>query len=216
MNSYGEQYLCFYKKNQDFFIGNKNYNVAKVIENFTKKNSSIICNWFKLDNQDAKKWIEICNQALFLNKNTYKTPNGVTKVNNFCYRFLNNKNYLTTKENVEWFLRRQNCDSSIDWQDFFIIEKSSIAKMIDNFIGHFNFDLKKNNIINITDMKEKVDLPNFSDLQSYKASIFNLFKNHKEISLLSRINEKSLESAGEEFQLFLKKKQNNHKKHLTF
>lgn len=218
MNSYGEQYLCFYKKNQDFFIGDKNYNVAKVIENFTTKNSSIIYNWFKLDNQNAKKWIEICNKILFANKDTYKTPDGVTKLNNFSCRFLNNSNYLTTKENVEWFLRRENYDGSVNWQDFFIIERSSLAQMIDNFIGSFIFELKEEEIIDITDMKEryKLDLPNFADLQSYKASVFNFFKNHKDISLLSKIAKKSLEPAGSEFENFFKKKKNNHKKHLTF
>lgn len=214
-NSYGEQYLCFYKKNQDFFIGDKNYNVVKVIENFTTKNSSIICNWFKLDNKDVKKWIEICDKILFANTNTYKTPDGKTKLNNFSYRFLNNNNYLTTKENVEWFLRRENYGGSVNWQDFIIIERSSLAKMIDNFIGAFICELKKNNIIDIINMKEKVDLPNFTDLQSYKASVFNFFKNHKDLSLLSRITKKSLGLAGNEFENFLKKSQNNNKKGLT-
>lgn len=213
---YGEQYLCLYRKNKNFFIGNKNYNVAKVIEKFTKNNSSIICNWFKLNNQDAKKWIEICNKTLFSNTEKYKTPGGIIKLNNFSYRFLNATNFLTTEDNINWFLKRENYSGSVNWQDFFIIEKSSLAKMIDNFISCFIFELKNNHIIDILNMQKKIDLPNFASLRSYRSSIFNFFKNHKELSLLSKIIEKSFEPAGNEFENFLtKKSQNNHKKDLT-
>ena len=59
MNNYGEIYLCFYKHDKDFLVGNKNINVAKKIKNYCTSNSSTIQDFFKTKNlQEHQKLIE--------------------------------------------------------------------------------------------------------------------------------------------------------------
>jgi hypothetical protein len=69
MNNYGEIYLCFYKHDKDFLVGNKNINVAKKIKNYCKTNSSTIQDFFKTKNlQEHQKLIDLFNYQIFKNQ----------------------------------------------------------------------------------------------------------------------------------------------------
>jgi hypothetical protein len=168
MNNYGEIYLCFYKHDKDFLVGNKNINVAKKIKNYCKTNSSTIQDLF--------------NYQIFKNKeviiNNYKTF-----YQNF-YDIFFYQSKFSSQQNVEFFLRRQNLD--VNWQDFVVLPKENIRKKITTLIYNIKIELKKQGIIDILNLTEIKKEDDFENKRAFNNAIFNLFQNSQS-SLLNTI-----------------------------
>ena len=143
MNNYGEIYLCFYKHDTDFLVGNKNINVAKKIKNYCKTNSSTIQDFFKTKNlQEYQKLIDLFNYQIFKNKQVI-IDNYKTFYQNF-YDIFFYQTKFSSQQNIEFFLRRQNLNAN--WQDFVVLPKENIRKKIKTLIFMIKLELKKQGI----------------------------------------------------------------------
>ena len=183
MNNYGEIYLCFYKHDKDFLVGNKNINVAKKIKNYCKTNSSTIQDFFKTKNlQENQKLIDLFNYQIFKNKEVI-IDNYKTFYQNF-YDIFFYQTTFSSQQNIEFFLRRQNLN--INWQDFVVLPKENIRKKIKTLIYNIKLELKKQGIIDILNLTEIKKEDDFANKRAFNNAIFNLFE-HNQSSLLNTI-----------------------------
>jgi hypothetical protein len=79
------------------------------------------------------------------------------------------------KNIIENFLNSQNLAGEID--DFFIISRTYLRKMISQFVGAINFDLKNHDIINVFKLKEQITNTPLqkTEKEMFLAQIFTIF-----------------------------------------
>lgn len=177
-NTYQEQFYIFSKEK-----------TAKIVKDFIKNNSNKIYDLFELENnglQESLEDYEIC-QDIFENQ-LFKKPyeviekdNKVTITNNLLNCLLNikpeksNISKSQAKNTIENFLNSKNIAGEID--DFFIISRTYLRKMISQFVGAINYDLKNYNIINVFKLREQITNTPLEKMakEMFLAQIFTIF-----------------------------------------
>ena len=170
-NIYQEQFYIFSKEK-----------ITKIVKDFIKNNSNKIYDLFEIKNDGSLESLEdykIC-QDIFENqlyKKSYEViekDNNVMIKNNLLNCLLNikpeksNISKTQAKNIIENFLNSKNLAGDID--DFFIISRTYLRKMIAQFVGAINFDLKNHDIINVFKLKEQI----INDPQEEQKKIFFL------------------------------------------
>ena len=182
-NIYQEQFYIFSKEE-----------ITKIVKNFIKNNSNKFYDLFDIENDGSPKSLEkykIC-QNIFENqlyKKSYEViekNNNVMIKNNLLNCLLNikpeksNISKSQAKNIIENFLNSKNLAGEID--DFFIISRTYLKKMITQFVGAINFDLKNYDIINVFRLNEQI----INDPQEeqkkifFLAQIFRIFIHNKD------------------------------------
>jgi hypothetical protein len=177
-NTYQEQFYIFSKEK-----------IEKIVKDFIKNNSNKIYDLFEIKNDGSLESLEdykIC-QDIFENQLYKKSYEVIEKNNNF--RITNNLlncllNIKPEKSNIsktqaknilENFLNSKNLAGEED--DFFIISRSYLRKMISQFLGAVNLDLKNHNIKDVFKLNEQIiDRP--EEMQAkifFLAEIFRIF-----------------------------------------
>jgi hypothetical protein len=177
-NTYQEQFYIFSKEK-----------IEKIVKDFIKNNSNKIYDLFEIKNDGSLESLEdykIC-QDIFENQLYKKSYEVIEKNNNF--RITNNLlncllNIKPEKSNIsksqaqnilENFLNSKNLAGEED--DFFIISRSYLRKMISQFLGAVNLDLKNHDIIDVFKLNEQIiDRP--EEMQAkifFLAEIFRIF-----------------------------------------
>jgi hypothetical protein len=79
------------------------------------------------------------------------------------------------KNIIENFLNSKNLAGDID--DFFIISRTYLRKIIQQFVGAINFDLKNHDIINVFKLKEQITNTPLqkTEKEMFLAQIFTIF-----------------------------------------
>jgi hypothetical protein len=160
---------------EQFYIFSKE-KTTKILKDFIKNNSNKIYDLFEIKNDVSYK---IC-QDIFENqlyKKSYEViekNNNVMIKNNLLNCLLNikpeksNISKTQAKNIIENFLNSKNLAGEIE--DFFIISRTYLRKMIAQFVGAINFDLKNHDIINVFKLSEQI----INDPQEEQAKIFFL------------------------------------------
>ena len=177
-NIYKEQFYIFSKEK-----------TTEIVKDFIKNNSNKIYDLFEIKNDGSLESLEdykIC-QDIFENQLYKKSYEVIEKNSNF--RITNNLlncllNIKPEKSNIsksqaknilENFLNSKNLAGEID--DFFIISRSYLRKMISQFVGAVNLDLKNHNIKDVFKLNEQIiDRP--EEMQAkifFLAEIFRIF-----------------------------------------
>ena len=177
-NTYQEQFYIFSKEK-----------TTKTVKDFIKNNSNKIYDLFELENnglQESLEDYEIC-QDIFENQ-LFKKPheviekdNKVTITNNLLNCLLNikpeksNISKSQAKNTIENFLNSKNIAGEID--DFFIISRTYLRKMISQFVGAINYDLKNHNIYDVFKLREQTTntLEEKIEKEMFLAQIFTIF-----------------------------------------
>ena len=158
-NIYQEQFYIFSKEK-----------TTEIVKDFIKNNSNKIYDLFEIKNDGSLESLEdykIC-QDIFENqlyKKSYEViekDNNVMIKNNLLNCLLNikpeksNISKTQAKNIIENFLNSKNIAGDID--DFFIISRTYLRKIIQQFVGAINFDLKNHNIINVFKLKIRISV----------------------------------------------------------
>ena len=177
-NTYQEQFYIFNKEK-----------TTKIVKDFIKNNSNKIYDLFKIENnglQESLEDYEIC-QNIFENQ-LFKKPyeviekdNNVMVTNNLLNCLLNikpeksNISKSQAKNTIENFLNSKNIAGEID--DFFIISRTYLRKMISQFVGAINYDLKNYNIYDVFKLREQItNTPEEKiEKEMFLAQIFTIF-----------------------------------------
>ena len=177
-NTYQEQFYIFNKEK-----------TTKIVKDFIKNNSNKIYDLFKIENDKSQESLEdykIC-QDIFENQ-LFKKPyeiiekdNKVMITNNLLNCLLNikpeksNISKSQAKNTIENFLNSKNIAGEID--DFFIISRTYLRKMISQFVGAINYDLKNYNIYDVFKLREQTtNTPEEKiEKEMFLAQIFTIF-----------------------------------------
>ena len=177
-NTYQEQFYIFSKEK-----------TTKIVKDFINNNSNKIYDLFKIENDGSLESLEdykIC-QDIFENQ-LFKKPyeiiekdNKVMITNNLLNCLLNikpeksNISKSQAKNTIENFLNSKNIAGEID--DFFIISRTYLRKMISQFVGAINYDLKNHNIYDVFKLREQTtNTPEEKiEKEMFLAQIFTIF-----------------------------------------
>ena len=176
-----------------FYIFSKE-KITEIVKNFITNNSNKIYDLFDIENDGSPKSLEkykIC-QNIFENqlyKKSYEViekNNNVMIKNNLLNCLLNikpeksNISKSQAKNIIENFLNSKNLAGDIN--DFFIINRSYLRKMISQFVGAINFDLKNQDIINVFKLSEQIidDTEEMQEKTLFLAEIFKIFIHNKD------------------------------------
>ena len=177
-NTYQEQFYIFSKET-----------TPKSVKDFIKNNSNKIYDLFELENNGLQESLEdykIC-QDIFENQ-LFKKPyeviekdNKVMITNNLLNCLLNikpeksNISKSQAKNTIENFLNSKNIAGEID--DFFIISRTYLRKMISQFVGALNYDLKNYNIYDVFKLREQTENTPEEQIEKgiFLAQIFTIF-----------------------------------------
>jgi len=173
---------------EQFYIFSKE-EITKIVKNFIKNNSNKIYDLFEIKNDGSLESLEdykIC-QDIFENqlyKKSYEViekNNNVMIKNNLLNCLLNikpeksNISKTQAKNIIENFLNSKNIAGDID--DFFIISRTYLRKIIQQFVGAINFDLKNHDIINVFKLNEQITNTPLQKTKKemFLAQIFTIF-----------------------------------------
>jgi len=172
-NIYQEQFYIFSKEK-----------TTEIVKDFIKNNSNKIYDLFLNIKNDAsyKIFQDIFENQLY--KKSYEViekNNNVMIKNNLLNCLLNikpeksNISKTQAKNIIENFLNSKNLAGDID--DFFIISRTYLRKIIQQFVGAINFDLKNHDIINVFKLKEQITNTPLqkTEKEMFLAQIFTIF-----------------------------------------
>jgi len=172
-NIYQEQFYIFSKEK-----------ITEIVKDFIKNNSNKIYDLFLNIKNDAsyKIFQDIFENQLY--KKSYEViekNNNVMIKNNLLNCLLNikpeksNISKTQAKNIIENFLNSKNLAGDID--DFFIISRTYLRKIIQQFVGAINFDLKNHDIINVFKLKEQITNTPLqkTEKEMFLAQIFTIF-----------------------------------------
>jgi len=168
---------------EQFYIFSKE-EITKIVKNFIKNNSNKIYDLFLNIKNDAsyKIFQDIFENQLY--KKSYEViekNNNVMIKNNLLNCLLNvkpeksNISKTQAKNIIENFLNSKNLAGDID--DFFIISRTYLRKIIQQFVGAINFDLKNHDIINVFKLNEQITNTPLqkTEKEMFLAQIFTIF-----------------------------------------
>ena len=181
---------------EEFYIFSKE-KIEKIVKDFIKNNSNKIYDLFEIKNDESLESLEdykICqdifeNQLFRQSYEIIENNSNLRITNNLLNCLLNikpeksNISKSQAKNSIENFLNSKNLAGEID--DFFIISRTYLRKMISQFVGAINFDLKNHNIIDVFKLKDQITNTPLEKLEKiekefFLAQIFNIFIHNKD------------------------------------
>lgn len=173
---------------EEFYIFSKE-KIEKIVKDFIKNNSNKIYDLFEIKNDGSLESLEdykICqdifeNQLFRQSYEIIENNSNLRITNNLLNCLLNikpeksNISKSQAKDSIENFLNSKNIAGEID--DFFIISRTYLRKMIKQFVGAINFDLKNHNIIDVFKLKDQITntLEEKIEKEMFLAQIFTIF-----------------------------------------